>query len=223
MVKGKFSSVACLMFCFTAVFSQEKTIRNYKLEYGLRVAQTTPLYNRQVDIFDNDVGTHFFDGFFIRINKSRTAFRLGAAYFSSNFHLFPYYEKTPDGLRFTKTEFVEFFGGIQYRPGKQKLLYLHGNLVYSSINKEGYVYGLAGPVFLITTSRRAFGIVPGFGIKQKLGDLIALSLEYRLNILWQTTHLLETYAYIGGEFINQNITGIKHPSSLQLLFTLEIR
>jgi hypothetical protein len=222
MVKGKFSNVACLMFCFTAVFSQEKTIRNYKLEYGLRAAQAIPLFNTEVDMFENDVGTHFFDGFFFRVNKSKTALRVGVGYFSSNFHLFPYYENYP-GVKYTKTDVLQFFGGVQYRPGKQKLFYLHANLVYSKIKREGYIYGPSGPALLIDTFRQEYGIAPGFGIKQKLGGLIALSLEYQLNILRHNTRLVENYAVIGGQFTSRNTTGTKHPSSLQLMFTLEIK
>jgi len=209
-----------LLICFCLVsHSQESTTKTTQLEYGLRLARTSNFYSRSVAYLHEEIGIQFFDGFFARINKGKKATRFGFGFFSNNF-IFPYFEKTPKGLSYSKTNFLQLYGGLQFLPGNQNFIYLLCDVFCVNVKKFGTYFGTSGALSSLASKRTEFGISPGIGIRQRIGKLFAISAELQGNVFWRKSRAVEKYINTNSIFYEENKRGFKCSSTLQVFFTM---
>src|SRR4051812_20237073 len=106
MVKYGTLFVVFFLCCLTTSILSQKKIQSYTVEYGLRVAYAGNLFKQKSSLLEDDVGIHFFDGFFFRVNREKISVRLGIGYFSDH-SIFPYYDKPTAASKITKTNFLQ--------------------------------------------------------------------------------------------------------------------
>lgn len=207
--------------CFFDLAAQNHNVKTQEIEYGVRLLHTSRILHREVAYLEEDFGVHFVDGFFVRIRKTKKSYRTGLGYYSNGFAV-PHYEKTPKGLIYTRTDYLQFFGGIQLFPVKQKLFYMFLDITYSKTKKEGYVLGANGPLYLINSFRQNAGFAPGAGLQFQIHRWAFVSFEYDIAVLWQQSRATETLPYGNKEvFYHEEKTGIKCPAAAQIFFTLK--